>query len=464
MTSWRAPLATAALLAVIAASVVRAVAQSATAGIAAAAALAVYLLLEGARSNGKGRVMVVLGALAAIVTLAVTPEEATPLLLKAGTEAAAIIGLFTSLGFLREAAETSGLVQRCGELMVRQPPGRRYAVLTLGAHVVSLVLNFGVLSLLGVMITKGNTLESAGGDARIKAIRARRMLSAILRGFALMTVWSPLSVSFAVVQTVVHGIAWQVLLPLQGLLAALLLVLGGWLDRREFPPTSRRFEPQEAGAWTPLVHLCLLILVIVAASVGTAHLLGVRIVIGAMIVMPLAAWIWLAVQRRDPVKAAAHLGRRVLETMPGFRNEVAMLGGAMFLGIVVAAHIPPAETARLLAALGLAPAALVVVLALGVMILAQVGVSQIISVTLIGGALADLAALGLPPLAVASGLMGAWALSACSTPVGAAVLTVARIGQVPVTQVARQWNGRFVLAGAALLSVWLILLCEILGH
>ncbi len=117
-----------------------------------------------------------------------------------------------------------------------------------------------------------------------------------------------------------------------------------------------------------------------------------------------------------------------------------------------------------MAALGLPPAALVVVLALGVMILAQVGVSQIISVTLIGSALADLAALGLPPLAVASGLMGAWALSACSTPVGAAVLTVARIGQVPVIQVARQWNGRFVLAGALLLSLWLVLICEILGH
>ncbi|MBF0325619.1 MAG: hypothetical protein HQL42_11180 [Alphaproteobacteria bacterium] len=462
MTSWRPTLATAALLAVIAASIVRAVAHSATAGIVAAAALALYLILEGAQSNGKGRVMLVLGLVASAVTLAVNPSGLS-LLLKAGAEAAAIIGLFTSLGFLREAAETSGLVQRCGELMVRQPPGRRYAVLTLGAHVISLVLNFGVLSLLGVMITKGNTLEAAGGEARIKDIRTRRMLSAILRGFALMTVWSPLSVSFAVVQTVVHDIAWQVLLPLQGLLAALLLVLGGWLDRREFPPTSRRFEPQEAGAWNPLFHLCLLIMAIVAASVGIAHLLEVRIVIGAMIVMPLAAWAWLAVQRRDPRAATAHLGRRVLETLPGFRNEVAMLGGAMFLGIVVAAYVPPAETARLLAALGLPPAALVVLLALAVMILAQFGVSQIISVTLIGGALADLAELGLPPLAVASGLMGAWALSACSTPVGAAVLTVARIGQVPVIQVARLWNGRFVLAGALLLSVWLVVICEMLG-
>jgi len=63
-------------------------------------------------------------------------------------------------------------------------------------------------------------------------------------------------------------------------------------------------------------------------------------------------------------------------------------------------------------------------------------------VTILGGALADLAALGLPPLAVASGLMGAWALSICATPVGAAVLTVARVGGAGLLALGKQ-----VLAG-----------------
>jgi hypothetical protein len=455
--------ATLALLSVIAGSIGRAVFGFTVSGGIAAAALVLYLLLEGGGANRKGRIMLGLGLVASLAALVLLPAGPA-LLVRAATEAAAIIGLFTALGFLREAAETSSLVQRCGELMVRQPPGRRYAVLTLGSHVISLVLNFGVLALLGVMVAKGNTVEAAGGEARIVAIRARRMLSATLRGFALMTVWSPLSVSFAVVQNAVHGIAWQVLLPLQGGLAVLLLGLGWWIDRSEFPASSRRFEPGQPGAWIPMLHLGLLVAAIVAASMAVAHLASARMVIGAMIVVPLAALAWLAVQRRSVVPAVHYLGRQLLSNLPGFRNEVAMLGGAMYLGLVVAAFIPPGQTAALIAALGLPAPLLVVVLALGVMVLAQVGVSQIITVTLIGGALADLATLGLQPLAVASGLMGAWALSACSTPVGAAVLTIARIGQVPVIQVARQWNGRFVLAGAGVLSLWLIGLSNILGH
>jgi hypothetical protein len=451
------------LLLVIAGSIIRATGLSETGGPAAAAALAVYLALEGRHAIGKGRIMLVLAAVAAAAALLTRPD-ANDLILKAAIQASAIIGLFTALGFLREAAETSALIRRCGELMVRQPPGRRYAVLTTGSHLISLVLNFGVLSLLGVMVAKGNTVEAAGGDQRIVAIRSRRMLSAILRGFALMTVWSPLSVSFAVVQTVVHGIAWQVLLPLQGGLAAALLGLGWAVDRLEFPRSARRFEPEGRTQWVPLFQLSALIAVIVAASMTAAHLIHTKAVIGAMLVMPPAAWLWLAIQMKGPKAATRRLGQRLLATLPNFRDEVAMLGGAMFLGTIVAAFVPPEQTASLLAALHLPPILLLVALALGVMALAQIGVSQIVSVTLIGGALPDLQALGLHPLAVASGLMGAWALSACSTPVGAAVLTVARVGQVPVTEVARTWNGKFVLAGAAFLSLWLIGLGEILGH
>jgi hypothetical protein len=65
-------------------------------------------------------------------------------------------------------------------------------------------------------------------------------------------------------------------------------------------------------------------------------------------------------------------------------------------------------------------------------------------------------------LAVASGLMGAWALSACSTPVGAAVLSIARLADVELKVVARDWNGRYVMFGALLLAVWLSILLLIL--
>ena len=66
-----------------------------------------------------------------------------------------------------------------------------------------------------------------------------------------------------------------------------------------------------------------------------------------------------------------------------------------------------------------------------------------------------------PPVAVAFGLMGAWALSTCSTPVGAVVLSIARLADVPMRVVARQWNGRFVILGALVLAAWLVLLSQL---
>lgn len=457
----RALAATVALLAVVAGSILRAATEWPPAGWLTAGALLAYLAFEGHAANRGGRAVLLLGALAAAAALA-WHADPVPLLVRAATEAGAIIGLFVALGFLRQAAETSPLVQHCGGLMVRQPPGRRYLVLTLGSHLISLVLNFGVLPLLGIMVAKGNTPEAAGGDARIVAIRKQRMLSAILRGFAVMTVWSPLSVSFAVTQNAIAGIAWWHLLPLQGILAALLLALGWRLDRLAFPPVANLPGIGGPTDWRPLARLAALVAAVVAASVVVAQSAGLRPVVGAMIVVPPAALLWLVFQHRSAITAGRLFGHRLTIALPAFRDEVAMLGGAMFLGTVVVAFVPAAETASVLAALGLPAAALVVLLAWAVMALAQIGVSQIVSVTLLGGAMAELGHLGIPPLALASGLMGAWALSACSTPVGAAVLTVARIGEVPVRTVAHAWNGRYVLAGALLLAVWLVLLCAAL--
>lgn len=454
----RAAIATLALLAVILGSIGRAVWDWPWAGDLAALALALYLLLEGWSTRSGSRRILLAALLAALAAWVFHPQPVM-LLTKAGLQAAALVGLFTALGFLREAAETSPLIQRCGELMVRQPPGRRYAVLALGSHLIALVLNFGVLSLLGTMIMRGNTAEAAGGDARIVAIRSQRMLNAILRGFATMTVWSPLSVSFAVVQTAVHGLAWWPLLGLQIGLTVLLLILGWAVDRAAFP---RLPSTPQATDWRPLLALSALVGSVVAASVIAAELLSVRLVVGAMVVVPPSALLWLWVQHRRVGPALKHLTGRLTISMPGFRDEVAMIGGAMFLSTVVVAFVPPAETARLIAMANLPPAVLLVLLSWSVMVFAQVGLSQIVTVTLLGGALADLSHLGLPPLAVASGLMGAWALSACSTTVGAAVLTIARIGKVEINTVAHQWNGRFVLIGALVLAAWLMALLAIL--
>ena len=104
---------------------------------------------------------------------------------------ASYAAFFLALTTLRDAAETSPRVRRCGQHLVAQPPGRRYAALTTGGHVFGITLSYGAIELLGAMVMRANTLESTGGSADIRAIRTRRMLLAIYRGFCVMNCWIP---------------------------------------------------------------------------------------------------------------------------------------------------------------------------------------------------------------------------------------------------------------------------------
>ncbi len=462
-----AALSSSALLGVIAGIGIGAMTGWSGGEVFASAALLVYLGVEAPKVGLFGRTVLGIALAVAAAAVAVLPHPARTVIHGLG-EAASLAGLFAAVGFLREAAESSRLVRDCGILMVNQPPGRRYLVLTLGSQLISVVLNFGVLPLLGTMVMGANSAEAAGGDLRIVAIRQQRMMTALLRGFAVMTVWSPLSVSFAVTQSVVHDVPWERLLPQQIVLAFLLMVLGWHLDRVAFdraPPRSCA----PAGGWGPLVRLGLLIGAVVAAAVAVAVVLGVPVVTSTVLAVPAAALVWLAVQHRrqgvaGAVAAAGELlARRLRVSLPGFRNEIALLGGAMFLGSVASALIAPELAAGRLAMLGVPPVVLAILLAWSVMGLARFGVPQILTVSLLGGAFADPGRPGPDSLVLASGLMGAWALSACTTPVGAAILSVSRLSGVPMQTIARDWNGRFVRLGGLLLGLWMLCLHGIFG-
>lgn len=427
----------------------------------AAAALLLFAVLEAPGLMVGGRLMAA-GCLLATLVAAMLLPHAGDAMLRGLEGAAFIVGLFASLGALREAAVTSPLIRQCGGLMVRQPPGRRFLALGVGAHLVSVVLNMGVLPLFGIMVMHGNTLEAAGGDARIAAIRKQRMMTALLQGYALMTVWSPLAVSFTIVQAAFPSLTWERFLPLQLALSVLMMGLSWLVDRLSFPTVARAAVADAPRSAVPAIRLVALILGIVAGAVALAVFLGVRPVVGAMIVVPASAFLWLTAQHwggwNAPVAAAGALGRGMAVTLPASRNEFMLLGGATYLGLVTAQFLPSAEAAAMILRLPLPPVAVMVLLAWGLMALSRYGVPQIVTVTLLGHVMTELSQHGIDPLVLASGLTGAWALSACTSPVGAAALTVGRLAEVSARTVARDWNGRFVLSGAVLVALWMVVL------
>ena len=153
--------------------------------------------------NHANRLMLGFAFILSLAAFAIEPSPGT--YLREALDNGAFLGsFFGALNLLRFASGTSPSVFRCGQALVTRPPGQRYLALTFGSMLFSVVLNFGSLILLGNMTRDANArLEEP--DARIREIRERRMLTALLRGFNAALMTSPAAFSFAVVLSIVPG-------------------------------------------------------------------------------------------------------------------------------------------------------------------------------------------------------------------------------------------------------------------
>ena len=93
-----------------------------------------------------------------------------------------------------------------------------------------IILSYGAIELLAAMVMRANTLEAAGG-CRIQAMRTRRMLMAIYRGFCVMNCWNPINLMTAVVSTAVPAAPMRLLLPIAFVVSVGMAALG-WLEDR----------------------------------------------------------------------------------------------------------------------------------------------------------------------------------------------------------------------------------------
>lgn len=304
----------------------------------------------------------------------------------------------------------------------------------------------------------------------MRRARQRRMVSALLRGFAVTPLASPLSVTLAVLLSTMQGLYWYQVLPLGMVGAALLLALGWWLDRRLAPRHLAAVAPLTDGRLelVPVARFVALVLGIVGTAMVLHTLLEVRLFVAVLISAPPLALLWMAVQRRrvGPRRALQfallRLGRRAIHMFPGLRAEVGILGSAAFTGAMLTALMPPELVSELLRAVGLSGVGVAVAALVVIVAVAQVGINPIVSVTLLAAALSDPGQLGLAPPVLALAFMGGWALAINSSVLTAAVLLLARMSGVSPTTVAYRWNGLYSVCGVLLLAALLLAASAIL--
>ena len=455
------------------------------AGQLAGLAILLFLLAEfrNQRRYAQALFLALLGIGMAGVAAAPHPVE---LFLDAWRRGASYAAFFLALTTLRDAAETSRLVRRCGRHLVAQPPGRRYAALTAGGHVFGIILSYGAIELLAAMVARANDADTATA-APTRALRARRMLMAIYRGFCVMNCWSPLNIMTAVVSTAVPAAPMPLLLPIAFVVSVGMAALG-WLEDRlsaarratraplslapsgappsrapsgatlSHAPSGATLSRAPSGATDPWsIHLGIVALVglVMLLAEGLSRGAGISLVTAVTLVVPSVAIAWLLVQlRRQPTRLILPmLGRRLdrfRRRIPGFRAEATVLAASGFMAFALAGALPAAGLAPLLA--WLPPLALPLLVPVVLIASGQIGLNPVAVIALLGAAVPDPAALGVPPAVLAFAFMLSWGLGVGMTPMSASAITTARWAGVAPWTVSTVWNAAFTLS--ALLLAW----------
>lgn len=379
-------------------------------------------------------------------------------------------GLFitfvSSLNLLRDAAQSSVAVRRAGLFLISQSPPRRYAALTVGCHLFTIVLNMGALILLGAMVRRSNTLAAAGGDPTIVAIRERRMTTALLRGFGTTLMWTPTGVSVGYTLSLVPTITWFDLAPLLLGLSLTWLALGWVIDRLQWPPSARAAALPAPTRISPLETLPMLgIIVLLLLSVLTAKIVyGSSLLVATLATVPFVAVVWILLQhRRFGWRAAGavttrRLKRHVLYLLPQTRPESVVLAAAAFVGVGLSALFQAGGVSAWLSQLALPPALIAFGAFLVIIGGAQVAVTPLVIATIVGSTVSHMTPMPIPALALALAIQAGWSLASAASPYTGGMLTLSRVvGKRPMDLL--RWNAvwGFACAGvvAAIYLVWL---------
>jgi hypothetical protein len=423
---------------------------------AAALLLPVLIAIVAPRVR-RGRLIFVAVALVLSGTALLTLPEGGTVLRDALARGAFIAAFFAALTSLRHAADGSPAIRTCGMYLAHQPPGRRYIALSMGGQMFALLLNYGSIALLGSLATAAAREEP---DPEIRRHRMRRMLLAIQRGFGSMLPWSPLAFAVAIMSSLIPGVSWGRTLP-YALVSSVLLVGIGWaLDSIFKPRLARpapRHGPQEGETWRALLPLAGLLVLLMSLALGLHEATGLRITAILLVLVPLIATLWFALQGPEGGRfghGARRLGQYVQHDLPRYRDELLLLSMAAFIGSIGAVLLTPVID-RTGFDLHVLPGWAVLVAVVWLMPLTgQLGMNPILSATLIYPFVPDPSVLGVTPTAVFIAFTGGWALSGSNSPFAATTLLLGNFAGISAFRVGWQWNGVYTLCCGVALSLW----------
>ena len=376
--------------------------------------------------------------------------------------------LLIALGVLKDAALTSNSIRLTGLALLEQKPTRRYAMLTVTAHILGILMSLGSVNLLGTMVQQGLSHNSKAIDPRIEQARKRRMMMAVMRGFCSIPLWAPTSVTIALLVTTIPKLQWTDILPYGLYITLAMLLFGAWLDYIKAPKNLRHLVPAISSDLSDLkVSLPIGIVVITLAILSAALIVAtpLRPISTVLISAPIvsAAWIFMQFHHRHNKTISAQLTvrrfqKQVFQRLPLQRSEILFFACSIAIGRLLLSVLDLDWIAVQLAYLNMSPTSILISASWTIILCSFVFINPMISVTVMAGVLSQLPGVESMPVTIALVMMVTWTIVIGISPFTAVMRVGAKLIDVSPVQLGLEWNGWFSVIVLVVLDVFIIAL------
>lgn len=379
-------------------------------------------------------------------------------------QASFLMAFLLLLALLHETAMTSPTISECGHFLTKQPPKQRYLAIFSGTNLMAVLFNLGIVSLLTPLIKKGVRDEIT--EPAIAALRERRQLTALLRGFSWGVVWSPTAMAPLAVMELIDGISRE-LWTAYGLVCTAAILCVGWLEdiwrfrKIQRSPTAARNQPAfpKAAILRFLLVLFSLFTITIAVSVWADD----TIVFGLLVACPVIMLGWLTAQNwgkgQARFSAAAKQAIHICHLeLPHNGRIIFALSASGYIGRLSAEMVPIDIVANLIERYAMPDYLFLTMMAFIMVPMSYLGVSPIMMAVFFGSILGALPVLPVDPTLAALAISSGWALSMTTSPFATVVLMVSNLSEARPLQLSIGWNTSFsALALVTLSMVFFIL-------
>lgn len=427
-------------------------------------ALAVMVVIPLLVLNGGfvARTFIALSLICTLVTLLLL-DSPGPVIWAGIVRALFFQAFMTAIFTLQEPTLRSAALRNIGRYLLHQPIRRRSAMIMLGTNLLTIMMNIGSLVLIGSIASAD---QKTDGDSDPSGEPKQKQIAlATARGFSPASLWSPLALPPVFVASFYPGISIPRLMGFGFIIAMAQLGLGFIVMFSEMARLKQKspalFLREVSPARFPVKSFGVLIF-IVTLIFGTIEtvvsLLDINVSNAVLLVIPVAAIVWLLVQSGWNLKVflSGPVKNIVSIRLPQQAPETSVLVAAAFMSPMILALMPYDLITHYINAETISSSAFMALLFSSIVGLGALGISPIITITVAIALTGDPANFGLTSVQISLVLLSAWSLCAQLSPYVSSTIIIARIFSVNSRVLVFNWNGTFFVA-STLLGIAVIL-------